>query len=201
MTYFANGSQLGKQPPQAATNGFGRMPPQASTNGLGRYGRIGMMPPQAQAGVGSDMTPSGIPEGPMTAWRDGIFGARRQPEPFGDQLYPPWRDGIFGPSLGEEAKTTSEGPVKASTVALIGVGAVGIGLLAVMLKPKKYRANRKRKKGGRRKKTTRGRKSVRGVDAIIADLEREPTKRDIDEANRALRKLARSLRDAEVRRR
>lgn len=100
MTYFAaNGQPLGaQQPPQASANG---MPPQAPANGMGRYGMIGMMPPQAQAGLGADMTPSGIPEGPMTAWRDGVFGSRRQPEPFGDQLYPPWRDGIFGPSLGQ----------------------------------------------------------------------------------------------------
>lgn len=109
MTYFAaNGQQLGtQQPPQASANGLGRSSfPQASANGMGRYGMIGMMPPQAQAGIGADMTPSGIPEGPMTAWRDGVFGARRQPEPFGDQLYPPWRDGIFGPSLGQ----TNGGP-------------------------------------------------------------------------------------------
>ncbi|HET6496395.1 MAG TPA: hypothetical protein VFH61_13640 [Thermoleophilia bacterium] len=97
---YQNGRQLSAMPPQASTNGFGQMPPQASTNGLGRYGMIGMMPPQAAAGVGDDMTPSGIPEGPMKAYRDGVFGARRQPQPFGDQLYP-WRDGIFGPGLGQ----------------------------------------------------------------------------------------------------
>lgn len=133
MTYFAaNGAPLGNIPPQAqagvgryfgrddpqaAANGIGRfgrigrlgmLPPQAQA-GLGRFGMIGMLPPQAQAGVGDDMTPSGIPEGEPHAWREGILGTRRQPEPFAQAILP-WRDGVFGPGLGIGLGADINGP-------------------------------------------------------------------------------------------
>lgn len=117
MTYFpAQGTgRIGSMlPPQAQAGLRGGL---RGVRGLGRYGMIGMLPPQAQAGIGQDSTPtmvvgtgngspettpSGVPEGPMTAWRDGVFGARRQPDPFGEREYP-WKDGVFGPSLGQDA--------------------------------------------------------------------------------------------------
>ncbi len=88
-------------------------------SGLGRFDMIGMLPPQAQAGVGDDTTPSGVPEGPMRSWRDGVFGARRPPQPYGDQLYP-WRDGVFGPGLGRGLGQNGGGPTISLANAFVG---------------------------------------------------------------------------------
>jgi len=104
MTYFNNGRPTGESP----------LPPQAASNGIA--GLIGMMPPQAQAGLGQgneaetpaviDAPAPGIPslpQGPARAFRDGTFG-RRAPETYGVNILP-FRDGVFGPGLGAEEQT------------------------------------------------------------------------------------------------
>jgi len=94
MTYFMNAGQGVSTRP---VRGAGRLPPQAAVNGL-----IGMLPPQAQAGLrglAEAETPVDVPlDGEAQAFRDGVFG-RMAPEPFGERETA-WRDGIFSPALG-----------------------------------------------------------------------------------------------------
>lgn len=96
--YFQQGTPVGNMPPQAAVNGM-----------------LGMLPPQAQAGLGDavETTPQMVAATAAfaanpRAYRDGVFGGRYGPSTTKDPLTP-WRDGVFGPPLGEYFASAVQG--------------------------------------------------------------------------------------------